>query len=143
MTREISCPIDHVKVNENKARLVAAQVFVFASMYFVIPYWEIPALLLADFFLRSFGYSQYSPLAILAAFLIQKLGIPNKPVDQAPKIFAARIGFILADIFLILSAITEISLSYYIAGILVIFSFLESVFHFCAGCYIYQVLKRF
>jgi hypothetical protein len=143
MTREISCPIDHVKIDENKARLVAAQVFVFSFIYFLVPYWEFPALLLADFFLRSFGYSQYSPFGILAAFVIEKLGIPNKPVDQAPKVFAARMGFILADIFLILSAITEISLSYYVAGILVVFSFLESVFRFCAGCHIYRIFNRF
>jgi|SRR5579862_5792454 len=143
MTREIFCPIDHVSVNENKIRLVAAQVCLFSIAYLWVATWELPAILVIDFFLRSFGFSKYSPLAITSTVLIGLLQLKNKPVDQAPKIFAAQMGFAFAVILFILSVLGLITLSYFVAGAMVLFSFLESALRFCAGCHAYSLMKRF
>jgi hypothetical protein len=143
MTKEISCPIDNISINENKVRLIALQVCLLSIAYLFIPYWIIPDFLLGDFFLRAFKFGKYSPTSILSGWLIKKFHIKNRPIDQAPKIFAAQIGFAIADILFIVNMLGLISLSYYIDGILILFSFLESVFGFCAGCYVYSFLKRF
>jgi hypothetical protein len=143
MANEISCPIDNISVNENKVRVIGLQVFLLSIAYLLIPYWIIPAFLLGDFFLRSFKLGKFSPTGMLSDLVIRKLRIKNKPIDQAPKVFAAQIGFVIADFLFIVSVLGLISLSYYIDGILVLFSFLESVLGFCAGCYLYSFLKRF
>jgi hypothetical protein len=143
MANEVSCPIDNISVNENKVRLIGLQVFLLSIAYLLIPHWIIPAFLLGDFFLRSFKLGKFSPTGMLSDLVIRKLRIKNKPIDQAPKVFAAQIGFVIADILFIVSVLGLISLSYYIDGILVLFSFLESVLGFCAGCYLYSFLKRF
>jgi hypothetical protein len=143
MAQEISCPVNNIVINENKVRLIAFQVFLLSNAYVLIPIWIIPAFLAADFFLRAFKLGKYSPTGILSEQLVRILHIKNKSIDQAPKVFAAQIGFAIADILFIVSALGVISLSYYADGILILFSFLESVLGFCAGCYLYTFFKRF
>jgi len=143
MTKEILCPIDNVSINENKVRLIGFQVCLLSIAYLFIPYWIIPTFLIGDFFLRAFKLGKYSPPSILSNWVIRKFHIKNKPIDQAPKIFAAQIGFVIADILFIVNLLGLISASYYIDGVLILFSFLESALGFCAGCYLYSFLKSF
>src|SRR4051812_48118992 len=99
---EKDCPVDFVQMNENKARLNALWVFVlvvFSFFYAAVP---IFIFLAVDFFLRAFNFGKFSLLNWQSQNTIEQLNIPNKPIDQAPKRFAAGIGFILSVLILIM-----------------------------------------
>jgi glucan phosphoethanolaminetransferase (alkaline phosphatase superfamily) len=66
------------------------------------------------------------------------LGFDRKPIDKAPKIFAARLGFLMSFIMVILVASGSMVSSYVIGGILTLFATLELVIGFCAGCFLYS-----
>jgi len=67
------------------------------------------------------------------------------PIYQAmkPKVFAWRIGFLLAVICLV-SLVYSImqSLTLYLLGICMLFMWLETACGICAGCYFHQLLVR-
>ena len=137
-----NCPVDFIPVNENKVRIIALQVCVSASVYLLSGFWPVLLLLLVDFTMRSFDLQKLSLLGKNASLAIRIFSIGNKPVDQAPKRFAARIGLTLVILALIINFINP-DISRIIAVILIIFSFLESAFGFCAGCLVYTYWMKF
>ncbi|MFD2147669.1 DUF4395 domain-containing protein [Mucilaginibacter antarcticus] len=142
MRNNLDCPVDFVKVNENRVRLVATMVLTLAFICSITANWLIPAFLFIDFALRAFNLNTYSPLAIIAGMIIKLFDIKNKPVDRAPKRFAAFIGLgfmamILLSLFGGFTTIAKVLLI-----IIMVFAALESLAGFCAGCYVYTYLKR-
>jgi hypothetical protein len=142
MTNDISCPVDHVPISENRVRITAFLVFLAALTFLFSGYWPVALLLALDFFLRSFGYGAYSPFFVFSGWLGKRIIISVKLVDRAPKVFAARLGFVFSDCLLIAAACGVKPMAYGLVALLLIFSFLESVFGFCAGCVVYSVLKK-
>ena len=142
MEKKISCPVDHIAVNENQVRITAFLVLLLTSSYLIAGHWAILLFLVIDFFFRGFGFGAYSPLNLISGWLVRKLSIKNKPIDRAPKSFAAQVGFLLSDLLLITDAVELKTIALAIAVVLILFSFLESVFAFCAGCHVYTFLKR-
>ncbi|HMH23337.1 MAG TPA: DUF4395 domain-containing protein [Puia sp.] len=142
MSDNISCPADHILINENRARLTALFVLLAGLTYLLIPHWSIPACLVVDFFLRGFGHGQYSPLNLLSGWLVKILSIKNKPVDRAPKLFAAQLGFIMTDLLLISNVFDLKEGAYTLDAVLILFAFLESALGLCAGCYVYTFIKK-
>lgn len=141
-TDTLECPVDLIPVNQNKIRLIALQVWLLAITFWFVHSTIILLLLTADFFLRAFRLQQYSPLAFIAQMVIKQAGIKNKPVDQAPKRFAARLGFAMTLILTLLNY-AEITLAVNVLVLmLVLFSFLESFLGICVGCYIYTLTQR-
>ncbi|WP_259069346.1 DUF4395 domain-containing protein [Mucilaginibacter sp. X4EP1] len=143
MNEKLNCPVDFVKVDENRVRVTAFFVIVFSVLYVVTGVWIIPALLLVDFALRAFNLNTYSPLASLSGIVVKQMDLKPKPVDRAPKRFAAYIGFgflILIVIALFTNLIIE---SKILAGVIILFASLESFVGFCAGCYVYTLINRF
>jgi hypothetical protein len=138
MNNGIDCPVDFVLVNENKVRLVALSVLLLAIVYIVSGYWIIIAFLVIDFLLRSFNLGKYSLLAVLAGGLVKVFNIKTKPVDQAPKRFAARMGLAFTTIILILNFLQFANTAVILSLLLCVFAFLESFLGFCVGCYVYS-----
>jgi hypothetical protein len=143
MNNDLDCPVDFIPINENRARMVALLVLILVVLCFDTVNWLIAAFLFVDFTLRSFNLNAYSPLAIIARVLIKLLQIKNKPVDRAPKRFAAFIG--LSFMLMILLALLTgfIITAKVLLVVLMVFAALESIAGFCAGCYVYTYLKRF
>jgi hypothetical protein len=139
----ISCPVDFVLMNEHKARLIALQVFLSTTLIALFHSWILIVMLVADFFIRAFSLGKYSAFAKAADILIRIFNIGSKPVDQAPKRFAARIGLIFSAAMLLSQALNYPVITTALAGVLILFSFLESVFAFCAGCHVYTIIQRF
>jgi hypothetical protein len=137
----IDCPVDFVTINENQARLTAFQTLVWVIVWIFTGFVAIPACLAVDFLLRATNNGKYSPLNIISGFLVKRLSIPNKPVDRAPKRFAALVGFLFWAAILVLSLLRLAVAAEIVAGVLLIFAFLESFVRFCAGCYVYTLLK--
>lgn len=143
MNEKLNCPVDFVKVDENRVRATAFFVIVLSALYVVSGVWIIPALLLIDFALRAFNLNSYSPLAILSGIIVKQMALKPKPVDRAPKRFAAYIGLGFL-ILIVITALTDfITMSKILSGVIILFASLESFVGFCAGCYVYTLVNRF
>jgi len=135
------CPVDFIAVNENKVRLTALWVLLLLIVSLFINPLPVFIFLAVDFFMRAFNYVKYSPLNILSGAVVKQFKIPNKPIDQAPKRFAASIGFILSvTVVLLITQFAKVAFALTI--VFVTFAFLESFLGFCAGCYVYTFLQR-
>jgi len=143
----MECPVDFIPVNENKARLTAFFVLVLAIIYLFTGFWLVIAFLVFDFSLRTFDFGSFSPLGFLSDAVTKQLKIKNKPVDRAPKRFAAGVGLVF-NIAIFILAFSHFTLAVNVLTIvLCCFAILESFAGFCAGCYVYSagksVLKLF
>lgn len=138
----IECPVDFVTVNETQVRTTAFFVLLTAVAGFILNSALPFAFLIADFLLRALNLGRYSPLAITAKYTVQLLSLPVKPIDQAPKRFAAKIGFGFAVIITVLLLLNYVTAAKGFAAVLIIFALLESVFGFCAGCYAYTFYRK-
>jgi len=132
--------LQDARINENKVRLNALWVFILVTLSIFYAGLPIVVFLAIDFFLRGFNFGKFSPLAKLSDFTIKQLNIANKPIFQAPKRFAARIGFILSLLILV-SLVFQLDIAALgLSIVFSIFAFLESFLGFCAGCYVYSFL---
>ena len=138
--KELICPISAERVNERVARCNALLtiLLVTSAIYFKSPL--IMFLLVADFFVRAFTSLRTSPLSFISANMVQIMGLGLRPIDKAPKIFAARLGFLMCLIIFIFTLTGLQTASLIVAVILSLFAFLEFAFGFCAGCVIYTYL---
>ena len=139
---ELECPVDFVTINENKARFVALLVFLLSVFFLFVSNWFIPLFLLVDFYFRGYNGGKYSLLFWLGGIAEKKIPLPNKPTDRGPKRFAAQIGFYMSLLLFIFSIAGLYTLTFIVAAVLVLFSFLESALGFCAGCYVYSILQK-
>lgn len=139
----LSCPVNDKQVNEIVIRLVAMQVIFIAAtaLYFQNSY--IAVLLLVDFGLRAFGFGQLSPLKYIAQKTVTHFQLGYKATNEAPKKFAAKIGFFVVALFAGVLFIQIQWLSFAIGAGLVLFAILESGFGICVGCILYQQLARY
>jgi hypothetical protein len=139
--QQLECPIDFVKVDENKVRLTALWILVFGIVYLILPKIFIPTLLTIDFALRGFKLGRLSALNFWSEVVVSIFKIKPKPIDQGPKLFAAKIGmFICAATVLCMLCSFDV-MAYILMSMLVTFAFLESIFGFCAGCHLYTLYK--
>lgn len=138
---KLNCPVDFVSVNEYRVRWTALLVLAFTVGYILSGYWILPAFLAVDFFLRAVRLETYSPLGQLGGVLVKAFGSGIKPVDRAPKRFAAWIGWLFSMIITVLYIAGAPSISFILADILCVFAFLEAAFGFCAGCRVYTFVK--
>jgi hypothetical protein len=129
-------------MNENKARLTAFFVMVLAVLFMLTSYWAIILFLAVDFFLRAFNWGAYSLLGVLSDQVIRLFKIKNKPVDRAPKRFAAGVGLAFSMAILLLLFFGFPITAGVVACALIFFAFLESAMAFCAGCYVYSFGKK-
>ena len=138
--KNLVCPISDQRVNEQVTRLnamftiaIVVLAFVFNSVLFVI-------FMMADFFIRAFTEIKYSPVSYVSHYLSNTLNLPVKLIDKAPKIFAARLGFLMTTVIVGLFILNLGMASLIVAGILIFFASLEFLFAICVGCMIYTYL---
>jgi hypothetical protein len=137
----VECPVNFVPINEIKVRIIALQVLIISTLYVITAWPPLIVFLLADFFARGFGYYRFSVLAQVASAVIKLFSLANRPIDQAPKQFAARIGIVLCLVILIFHS--GFPLTAMTFGVMFsLSSFLESSIGFCAGCYVYSIGKK-
>ncbi|MFV0593280.1 MAG: DUF4395 domain-containing protein [Draconibacterium sp.] len=138
--KQIICPISNEKINEQVTRLnaILAILLIIAAFAFQQPI--ILFFLVSDFFIRAFTKAKYSPVSFVSHRLTNTLNLGGKAVDKAPKIFAARIGFLMLLTITILSVSGLQSTALLVAGIFVLFAALEFALAICVGCIIYTYL---
>lgn len=138
--KNLVCPISDQRVNEQVTRLNA----LFSAVIIVLAYSlnsvVLLGLMMADFFIRGFTEMKFSPLSFGSHYLSNAFGLHTKLIDKAPKIFAARLGFLMTTVITVLFVLDLKLASAIVSGILVIFAGLEFLFGFCAGCMIFNYL---
>jgi Domain of unknown function (DUF4395) len=138
-----SCPISGKKVNETVVRMIALQVLVLVLISMYLNLYIIPLFLVIDFYLRGFLNGKGSLLRLSALFISKSLNLSAHFVDEKPKQFAAKIGF-LASLFLFVFQFLNFDLTaLFIASALCFFASLESFFAICVGCILYQQFSQF
>ena len=135
----LQCPVDFVTINENKARVSAFFVLALGVTFLLTNAWVIIALLAVDFLLRATSWGNYSPIGFLSGAVIKQLKIKHKPVDRAPKRFAAGVGFVFTAGILILLASQQNFAAQILTVVLIVFACLEAFGGLCVGCYVYTL----
>lgn len=138
--KQLVCPISEEKINEQVTRINALfgivlliSGFVFNSAFFFV-------FLLADFYIRAFTKAKFSPIGYLSHSTANALNLSKKSIGKAPKIFAARIGFIMALVITVLSLLQLNTAALIVGGVLIFFATLEFVLAICMGCILYTYL---
>jgi hypothetical protein len=136
--RELICPVSTDRVNERVVRCNALfTIFlVTAAIYFKSP--MLLLLMVADFYVRAFTNLKTSPVSFISNNVVMMLRLGQKPIDKAPKIFAARLGFLMSMAILAFYLTGFLIAAFSVAGVLAFFALLELTIGFCAGCYIYS-----
>ncbi len=137
-----TCPVSAERVNENVVRTIAAAVIVLAGISVLLHNYVLLLFLAADFALRAFTPGNWSLLRMLAVQLVRRFRLAARPVDAAPKRFAAGVGFVFA-----LTAAATLFFgwdiaAYTIISVLAVCALLEAVFAFCVGCVVYSWLNQ-
>jgi vacuolar-type H+-ATPase subunit I/STV1 len=142
MNQDMQCPIDHVKVNENKIRIIALLVLLMGIGFLLTGYNWLIMLLVYDFFVRAFFMPKLSLLGVLANVFVKLFKVAYKPTDRGPKRFAAGMGFVFVAMMLIAAIMGWVILLLPLAIVLCVFACLEAFAGLCVGCYVYTGLQK-
>ena len=138
--KQLICPISNEYINEHVTRLNAllgilllVTGLVFNSVIFI-------AILTADFYTRAFSNAKYSPISYFSHKMVNALNLNKKEIDKAPKVFAARIGFLMSLTTTLLMLFQLNTAAVIVGGILIFFASLEFALAICMGCILYTYL---
>jgi hypothetical protein len=137
--KSLICPISPLRVNENTARITGFVMATMIALYAITGSIVFVIAIALDYAIRAFTRQQYSPASWLAAQLVRVTKLPEISIDKAPKMFAARVGFLFALASALLFFISPIA-SLVVALTLMSFALLESVFNLCVGCLVYTYI---
>ncbi len=138
--KQLICPISNEKVDERVTRLNAFFTILLVVAGFILNSALFALFLVVDFFIRAFTNAKSSPVSFISKKVAVLIQLSKKPIDKAPKIFAARMGFLMTVVIVLLFGLQLYTASMIVAGILVFFATLELAFSICVGCYIYTYL---
>ena len=136
------CPISPDHVNERAVQLNAALSTLSLIVFFFTPYHWIILILTVDFFIRGFLNPTYSFYSAMSKTMLRMFNIQPVMVNAGPKIFAARIGFILCFVIALLYLLQFQKISLIVGLIFMVFASLEAIFKYCIACKIYPLLQR-
>ncbi len=136
------CPISTRQVDQITVRLTALGVLLAALAAQALPALPIAALLVVDFLVRGFLPATWSPLATVARRLRAALPAPACPINAGPKVFAARLGFLMAAAAAACAYLGLALPARAILAGLALCAGLEAVAGVCLGCHIYTLLLR-
>lgn len=135
--KQMICPVSPERIDENSVRATALGVVLIMGLFFMTGNQIFPAFLAVDFYIRAFTKLRYSPLSWLASLFVSAIGTSPVWIPKAPKVFAARIGFLLTFITTVSSLLGMPLLAVITGTTLIGFAFLECGLNFCAGCWVY------
>jgi len=135
--KNLVCPISDQRVNEQVTRLNAFFTIIVLVLAFVLNSKLLFTFLMADFFIRAFTEVKFSPISYTSHSVRNALSLSVKMIAKAPKIFAARLGFLMTTAITALFILNMTAASITVAGLLIFFAALEFAFGICVGCMIY------
>ena len=138
--KQLVCPISDKRVDEQVTRINAliGVLMITAGLIFNAVIFMV--VLTIDFYIRAFSNARYSPVNFISHQMANALNLNRKEIDKAPKVFAARIGFLMSLAITVLMILQLNTASFVIGGILVFFATLEFALAVCMGCIMYTYL---
>lgn len=137
--KTLLCPLSTQRISRHVVRLTGLMMAAMIALYLLTGNITFILVIVVDYFIRAFTTLPYSPFSRVAAGIVRQMNWPPKQIDKAPKIFAARVGWLFA----LATAVTYFlypPASPIIGAALMSFALLESVFDFCVGCVVYTYL---
>ncbi|WP_303923987.1 DUF4395 domain-containing protein [Draconibacterium sediminis] len=138
--RQLVCPISKDVVDEKITRINALIGILLIITAFVMDSSIFLIVLMSDFFMRAFTNVKLSPISYVSSCLSNALNLKEKPTAKAPKIFAARLGFVMSLVIVGLFLAQLNTAAIVVAGMLVFFASLEFAAGICMGCIIYTYI---
>lgn len=139
MFHSVICPVSSINIDSNVSRMTVFLNVLLLAAYVLTSFPVLILIVAVDYGIRAAWNPQYSLIRWIARQIVAGLGKTGKMINQAPKLFASRIGFMFALTSALLFMIAPVP-SLVVAGILMIFAFLDSVFSFCVGCITYTYI---
>ncbi|MBK8903319.1 MAG: DUF4395 domain-containing protein [Anaerolineaceae bacterium] len=137
--KTLICPISTHRISHHVARLTAFLMASMVALYLLTGNLGFILVIVIDYFIRAFTTLPNSPFSWLAWQIVRTAGWTFSPIDKAPKIFAARVGWLFAAATAVLYFIFPPA-SLLLAAVLMTFALLESVLDFCVGCLVYTYI---
>jgi hypothetical protein len=134
--KSLVCPISPLRIDENAARVTGLTMAGLLGLYAATGAVVIPSAIALDYAIRAFTSRRSSPAGWFAFKVARLAGLPEVKIDKAPKVFAARVGFLFA----LTSALiwfVDPTASLVVALTLMGFALLESLLNVCVGCLVY------
>ncbi len=136
------CPVSFEKVDENVARINAAQAVVLLLLFLFSPLKWLILIVAADFCIRAFWQPKYSLFVVISKKIIALFKLKPVLVDAASKIFAARVGFLFSCL-LTICWLLHLSITALIIGLMfAVCALLEATFRFCVACKMYPLVCK-
>lgn len=137
------CPLGGEQVDESAARVNGSIVLlILAAALITGSAWPL-AYLAVDFAIKVFAGFALSPNCLIARFVADRLGLPQRPVSSAPKRFAALLGLVMSVAGLIAAFVVGSQTAFLIlTGVFALLAVLESFAGVCVGCLIYSALPE-
>jgi hypothetical protein len=137
--KTLLCPISPLRINRNVVRVTGFFMAAMIALYMFTGNIYFVAAIVLDYCIRAFSPLPYSPFSWLAQQLVVAARLPAHYQDKAPKIFAARVGFLFALATVALYPV-YFTASLVVGLTLMVFALLESLFDLCAGCLVYTYM---
>ena len=136
------CPISFKKIDENVVRINAAQAVLFILLFLFSPLKLIILVVTADFFARGFKMPEYSLFAKVSRKILALAKVKPVMTDAAPKIFAARIGFLFSCMLTACWILNQSFAALLIGLMFAACALLEAAFRFCIACKMYPLVCK-
>lgn len=137
---ELTCPISDERVDENTTRIVAAITIIIGLPALYFSAYPVFILLGIDFGIRAFTKGDYSLLRNAGKALSVALSLPKKPIDAAPKKFAAGVGLAFSITIAITQFAALANTALFFGAVLLVCAFLEAALAYCVGCVVYSYI---
>ena len=138
--KNLVCPISTETIDSNVSRLTVFFNVILMAIFLVTLNPVFIIVVTLDYFIRAAIDVKYSPIRLIALWGIGLLRLKKKPIGLAPKVFASRLGFLVALASAVLIFFNYTIASMVSVGLLMVLSIMDSVFNFCVGCRIYSYL---
>ena len=136
-----SCPISQKRIDTNMVRVISSLVVLFTLLFCMTQMLPFILVVLFDFAMRVLGKERFSPFALTAKFIVDRLKLQPEYTDESPKRFARYLGLGMTVLIVLLAVIGFTKAAVAIGLILIICAFLEVLFDFCIGCKLYYTLQ--
>ena len=137
--KSLICPISNLRIDRNVVRLTGFMMAFMIALYAMTNVIWFVVAITVDYFIRAFTPLTYSPFSAIAYLITRTFNLSPQPINKAPKLFAARVGFLFAFTTVLLFPVLPMG-SLVVGLILMSFALLESVLDICMGCLMYTYI---
>lgn len=139
--RLLSCPISLNIIDDSEFKIAGVFYILLLFSYLVSGYLFFAVFVLADIIMRLSSLRK-SPILFFSSAFTKALKLKYSPNDEAPKIFALRLGSIMLLLIVFAHVSSFNVLAFMIALNLVVLKLLDVVLGYCVGCKLYSILNQ-